>query len=142
MMFEDLSFYFNHRVLHQSWVYPSIHKIHHEHKATFSLASLHAHPFEYIFGNVLPTMIGPMILGHRMHRAAVCGWLFVRVLESLDGHCGYDFPWSPFRLLPFQPEGNYHDFHHETNVGNYGTFFTWCDTIFGTNSAFYKSKTE
>jgi sterol desaturase/sphingolipid hydroxylase (fatty acid hydroxylase superfamily) len=101
MMFEDLTFYFNHRILHQSWIYPSIHKIHHEHKSTFSLASLHAHPIEYLFGNVLPTTVGPLILGHRIHRAAVIGWLFVRAFESLDGHCGYNFPWSPFRLLPF-----------------------------------------
>lgn len=29
-MFEDLTFYVTHRILHLRWLYPSIHKIHHE----------------------------------------------------------------------------------------------------------------
>ena len=138
MVVEDMVFFCSHRTLHHPILYPSVHKIHHEHKVTFSLAALHAHPLEYIMGNVLPVMVGPALLGPRMHLASMFGWYFLRSWESMDGHCGYSFSWSPFRLLPCQPEGNYHFFHHEENVGNYGSFFTWWDTIFGTNSAFYK----
>jgi sterol desaturase/sphingolipid hydroxylase (fatty acid hydroxylase superfamily) len=140
MLVEDLSFYFSHRLLHVPWLYPRIHKIHHEHKVSFSLASMHTHPLEYVFGNIIPVILGPGILGARMHRASVFGWYFMRAWESLDGHCGYSFSWSPFRILPCQPEGDYHYFHHESNVGNYSTFFTWWDTVFGTNSSFYKAK--
>jgi sterol desaturase/sphingolipid hydroxylase (fatty acid hydroxylase superfamily) len=138
MLIEDLIFYFSHRTLHTKYFYSSIHKIHHEMKTSFCLAALHAHPIEYIFGNVIPMMIGPAILGHRMHRVSMFGWYFIRILEGIDGHGGYNFPWSPFRILPFQPGPSYHFFHHLGNVGNYSSFFTWWDTIFGTNSVFHK----
>lgn len=132
-----MTFFVGHRILHLPWLYPSLHKIHHENKITYCLAALHAHPIEYLFFNVGPTMVGPMLLAHRMHRASMFGWYLFRSLESLDGHSGYAFPWSPFRLLPFCPEGDYHYFHHEQNVGNYASFFTWCDSVCGTNSVFY-----
>lgn len=114
-----------------------LHKIHHENKVVFCLSAIHTHPLDYIFGSIFPMMAGPIILNYRIHRAAAFGWYFIRALETLDAHCGYDFPFSPFRLLPGQIDGNYHYFHHETNVGNYATFFTMWDTIFGTNSEFY-----
>lgn len=109
---------------------------------TFSLAALHAHPFEYIMGNVVPVMVGPALLDTNMHRAAMFGWYFARGWESMEGHSGYSFSWSPYRLLPCQPEGDYHYFHHESNVGNYATFFTVWDTVFGTNSEYYKGKDQ
>lgn len=84
--------------------------------------------------------MGPAILGRRIHMATAFGWSVARSFETIDAHSGYSFPWSPFRLLPFQLDTRYHYFHHESNVGNYSTFFSWWDTIFGTNQAFYKSK--
>ena len=101
MICEDFAFYISHRVLHSKWLYAKVHKTHHEHQVTFSLAALHAHPLEYAFGNILPVIVGPKILQHRMHRASLFGWFFLRGLESMDGHSGYRFRWSPFRLLPF-----------------------------------------
>lgn len=100
MIIEDMTFYVSHRMLHIPAFYPSVHKIHHEHKVSFSLAAQHAHPFEYTFGNILPVVVGPGILGSRMHRASLFGWYFMRSWESIDGHSGYSFSWSPFRVLP------------------------------------------
>jgi sterol desaturase/sphingolipid hydroxylase (fatty acid hydroxylase superfamily) len=137
-MVEDTVFYMSHGVLHHPRLYPKIHKVHHEHRVTFCLTALHAHPLEFIFGNVVPVMIGPAVLGHRMHMAAMFGWYFVRSWESADGHCGYQFSWSPYRLLPWQTDGNFHFFHHEQNVGNYAGFFNCMDTVFGTNAAYNK----
>ena len=118
-------------------IYQYIHKIHHEHKVSFASVVFHAHPIEYIFGNVLPTMMGPIVLGPRMHLAAMFGWYFLRGFETIDGHSGYSFSWSPFRLMPLAPEGNYHFYHHSENVGNYASFFTIWDNVFGTNTDFY-----
>ena len=140
MLIEDVAFYFSHRFLHHPRVYATFHKIHHENKVNWILASVHTHPFEYAIGNIYPMVLGPLLLWHRIHRASAFGWYFVRIFESLESHCGYSFPFSPFRLLPFQLDANYHFFHHENNVGNYSTFFTWWDTIFGTNAEFYKFK--
>lgn len=49
---------------------------------------------------------------------------------------GYEFPWSPYRLLPFASSATSHEWHHSHNVGNFGSFFRWWDAAFGTDVAF------
>ena len=138
MIVEDAFFYQSHRLLHSTWMYKSIHKIHHEIDITFSLAATHTHPVEYVIGNIIPMMVGPAILDYRMHRASMFGWFFIRIGEGIDGHCGYSFPWNPYRVLPGVVDDDYHFFHHFQNIGNYSSFFSLWDTVFGTNSEFYK----
>lgn len=58
-----------------------------------------------------------------MHIATLQLWLMLRIGETIDGHCGYEFSWSPFRLLPFSNSAESHNYHHSHNVGNYGSFF-------------------
>ena len=87
---------------------------------------------------MIPTAIGPAILGSKMHLIAVFAWYAVRVGESLDGHCGYEFSFSPYRLIPMSGGAEYHDFHHLQNVGNYSSFFSIWDTVFGTNKPFHQ----
>ena len=63
-------------------------------------------------------------------------------METIDGHCGYEFSWSPYRLLPFSGSSEYHNFHHSHNVGNYGSFFSYWDTFFGTNGDYFRFRVE
>lgn len=63
---------------------------------------MHTHPIEFVIGSILPMLVGPALLGKRMHRACTFGWYLIRAAEGIDDHCGYEFPWSPFRILPFQ----------------------------------------
>jgi len=53
MLCDDFFFYWNHRFLHVKWLYPYIHKIHHEYSITVSIASEYVHPLEFIIGNVV-----------------------------------------------------------------------------------------
>ena len=138
MLVEDFIFYWCHRFLHWKVIYPHIHKIHHQHSVTVGVASLYAHPVEFIFGNMMPTIIGPAILGPQCHIATVWAWYIIRFGENIDGHSGYEFSWSPYRLIPFSSSAEYHDFHHSANVGNYGSLFSIWDTVFGTNEVFYE----
>jgi len=62
----------------------------------------------------------------------------IRLGEAIDGHSGYEFSWSPYRLLPLSTSAAYHDFHHTHNVGNYSSFFSIWDTVFNSNKAFYE----
>ena len=39
MIFEDLGFHILHRILHKPWIYPYVHKIHHEYKVSCAIAS-------------------------------------------------------------------------------------------------------
>jgi len=61
----------------------------------------------------------------------------LRVHEGHDGHSGYDFPWSFFRILPFGAGASFHDFHHSHNVGNYGSFLRIWDSLFNTEKDWY-----
>ena len=62
-MVENLSFYMSHSLLHKPYLYKMIHKVHHEHKVTTSIAAIYAHPLEYLFGNAVPSTLGALILG-------------------------------------------------------------------------------
>lgn len=100
-MTEDLAFFLSHKLLHTPALYEKIHKIHHENNIVFCLAAIHAHWIEYLLGNLVPLIVGPAILGQRIHRLSISGWFFVRVCKTIDAHSGYSFPWSPFKILPF-----------------------------------------
>lgn len=138
MFTEDFMFYWGHRFLHIPKIYPYIHKIHHEYNITVSIAAEYAHPLEFLIGNLIPTNAGPKILGNKVHLVTYCIWIILRLMETADGHCGYEFSWSPYRLLPLSGSSIYHNFHHSHNVGNYGSFFTFWDTLCGTNRHYFK----
>lgn len=138
MIVEDCTFSSIHWLLHRKWLYPYIHKIHHTHITPVGVAAEYAHPLEFALGNILPTTIGPLLLGKHVHLFTVIVWYIFRAGETIDGHCGYEFSWSPYRLIPFSGSAEYHDFHHTHNVGNFSSFFCLWDTVWGTNTDFYK----
>jgi len=121
LIIEDCLFYFMHRLLHYPPIYPYFHKIHHQFKTTTSMAGQHQHPVEFILTGLFPSAVGPALLGPQTHMLTVLAWYFYRTCESIDGHCGYSFPWAPLRLLPFSAGDAFHDYHHAENVGNYGS---------------------
>jgi sterol desaturase/sphingolipid hydroxylase (fatty acid hydroxylase superfamily) len=138
MLFEDFAFYWTHRLLHHPKIYSKMHKLHHEYYYPISFTSEFAHPIEFIFSNLAPTSFGYVILGSKCHYATVLLWFILRVFETTDGHCGYEFPWSPYRLLPFSGSATGHDYHHSHNDGNYGSFFILWDTFMKTNKNYYE----
>lgn len=140
LLIEDFSFYWLHRALHTPFFYKHIHKLHHQYKHPNSWAVEYAHPLEYAFVNALGLFLGPLLL--RPHIRTFWLWNVVRLLEGIDGHCGYDFWFSPFRYFPFRPGANVHDYHHSHNVGNYGSFFVFWDRICGTDMSFLDYKTR
>ena len=89
-------------LFHRPWFYKHIHKQHHEWTAPIGLTSIYAHPIEHIFCNILPPVVGPLILGS--HIATSCLWFSLALVSTSIAHCGYHFPFLP------SPEA--HDFHH------------------------------
>ena len=63
----------------------------------FGLTSEYAHPAEILFLG-FATVIGPAITGP--HLITLWLWTVLRVLETVEAHCGYHFPWSPSNFLP------------------------------------------
>mmetsp|Transcript_8239 Transcript_8239/g.20753 ORF Transcript_8239/g.20753 Transcript_8239/m.20753 type:complete len:329 (-) Transcript_8239:32-1018(-) len=109
---EEIIFYYSHRALHYGPLYRFIHKMHHDFKAPIATASEYAHPIEFAFSNVIPIMVGILVSG--CHLVIVWFWIAVAIMNTLTGHSGYCFPWSPFG------DARRHDYHHESFRDNYG----------------------
>jgi methylsterol monooxygenase/4-alpha-methyl-delta7-sterol-4alpha-methyl oxidase len=138
MLAEDTTFYWGHRLCHTGFMYKYIHKKHHEFKTTVGIASTYASHFEFALFNVVPCGVGPALLGSRVHMFTNYMWTIARIIETSDGHSGYDIPWSPFRLLPLSGSSSHHDFHHSHVNGNFSSFFTIWDRICGTDQSYKK----
>lgn len=133
---EDFVFYWGHRVLHTKWLYKHVHSVHHEYATPFGLTSEYAHPAEILFLG-FATIIGPALTGP--HLMTLWLWMVLRVLETVEAHCGYHFPWSLSNFLPIYGGSDFHDYHHRllyTKSGNYSSTFVYMDRIFGTDKGY------
>lgn len=71
--------------------------MHFRYATPFGLTSEYAHPAEILFLG-FATIFGPAITGP--HLLTLWIWMSLRVLETVEAHCGYDFPWSLSRYVP------------------------------------------
>jgi len=141
---EDTWHYWFHRLFHFGWFYRNIHKVHHKYAAPFGLAAEYAHPaevmalgvgtvgFPILYAYVAKTFVGLNLPD--LHLFTITIWITLRLLQAVDSHSGYDFPWSLNKFLPFWAGAEHHDAHHHYFIGNYASSFTWYDYILGTES--------
>lgn len=140
---EDTWHYFMHRLMHHPTLYGHIHKVHHQYPAPFAFAAEYAHPLETFVlgcGFFIPMMF------FFDHLFFFWVWLYVRMAETAEVHCGYDIPLlsylNPLHLLPFYGGVQFHDFHHKNFIGNYASTFTFWDRLFGTDSDYRKAQSK
>lgn len=131
---DDFLFYWMHRTLHGQWLYKRIHGWHHRIVTPWAITGNYMHPLEYALTGGC-ALIGPLLLGS--HVVVVWAWFVFRQWEAAEGHCGYDFPWTPTHFLPFNDGAAHHDAHHAKVRGNYAGFLPLWDGIFGTYSRGY-----
>lgn len=130
---EDFAFYWIHRLLHTPWLYKNVHVVHHRHSAPFGIAAEYAHPFEVVFLG-LATFAGPLLVPP--HLITLYAWIVARMLQTVECHSGYDFPWSLNRWCPLYGGAEFHDHHHRIHSGNYASTFIWTDALFNTDVAY------
>lgn len=125
--------YFLWHVLHHkvSWLYRFFHKDHHVFTATFSLTTENTSAWEMLSLSFF-TMLNPALLG--CHPLTEMLFFVTNMYLSVEAHSGYEFPWSPHRLVPFGLYGGaqHHDLHHLKGKVNYAPYFTHWDRLFGT----------
>ena len=85
-VFIDAWFYTTHRLLHWQPLYRSVHKLHHRFHAPASVASMFAHPLEYVVGNSLGVVLGPALTN--CHPYTGCFWLAFSLVSTGGSHCG------------------------------------------------------
>ncbi len=134
----DTLFYWAHRALHHPSIYKYIHKKHHMFHYTIGIAATYAHPVEDILANLIPTLGGCNLMSS--HFVVFLAWVSWRLLETIEAHSGYAFPYSPFTCIPFPGETERHDFHHSHNTGCYGGWF-W-DWLCGTDKTYLEFKEQ
>ena len=131
---DDLLYYWAHRTLHRQFFYKRIHGWHHTIVTPWAVTGHYMHPLEYVMTGSI-ALIGPVLVG--AHVVTLWLWFAFRQWEAAEGHCGYDFPWSPTHLFPLSDGATHHDVHHARVRGNYAGFFPWTDAVFGTLSRGY-----
>jgi len=142
---EDTWHYWSHRLMHESsFLYRTVHKIHHQYSAPFGLAAEYASPIEVMMLG-LGTVGSPILycaVTKDLHILTVYLWIMCRLFQAIDAHSGYEFPWSLHHFVPFWAGAEHHDVHHEKFVGNYSSSFRWWDYWMCTESgsAAFKQK--
>jgi len=109
---EEVGFYYSHVLLHKGFLYHNVHKVHHQFQAPIGLASIYSHPVEFVFSNLIPVILGPLLI--RSHIAVIYAWVFTALSTTINGHSGFDLPIGILGVA-----GN-HDYHHEFYTGNFG----------------------
>jgi hypothetical protein len=92
-----------------------------------SVNSEYAEMAEIVLCDVLPTILGCLLLGS--HLLVHLGWIALRIWETCAAHSGYVLPWCPFSRLALFNGPQVHDFHHSHNVGTYGAMTRFWDAV-------------
>jgi sterol desaturase/sphingolipid hydroxylase (fatty acid hydroxylase superfamily) len=114
---EEILFFYAHVLLHTSWFYENVHKIHHSWVYPSGIAAYHCHPIEHAICNVIPVLVAGWVANLSFETARL--WHFISVISAILSHSGY---------VMF----SFHYLHHVNYYINYGVI-GWMDNWHGTS---------
>jgi sterol desaturase/sphingolipid hydroxylase (fatty acid hydroxylase superfamily) len=141
-LFMETVFYGFHRALHEVPGLYRFHKQHHNYVGCIVPSAEFSHPIEQTW-NYISTL---GYLSYRLggiHQTVLWVWVAFRIAESIDSHGGYSWRGSfvqKYLGLTFSEAGEFHDWHHTDNRGNYG--WVWLDWLGGTMDTFQVMKNK
>lgn len=117
----EILFYSAHRLLHHKYVYSLIHKKHHYFKSPVGFSSFYMTPLDYIFGNIIPLGLAPVLFNIPFWLYAI--YMSVGLTNTiLISHSGINWSNKP------NPGTQDHDIHHQKTYYNYG-FLGFMDVL-------------
>ena len=132
ILFEDVYFYWIHRLHHHRWFFPKIHALHHLSHNPSPLAGFSIHPLESMTYAIIAVIV-PFLFP--IHHSALAVWAAISMAANTMGHSGIEFhpeSWKRHRLLKWINRPTYHNLHHSHVYGNFGYYFIFWDVWFGT----------
>ncbi len=84
----ECCFYVVHRILHIPFFFNRIHYVHHQAKVCIGFGAIYCHPIEFLFGNVLPVVLGPLIY-QECDNVTLCVWAALAAFTTVCAHSGY-----------------------------------------------------
>jgi lathosterol oxidase len=136
--FLDAYFYFSHRLLHWKPLLKRIHITHHQSKVPTAFSTISFHPLEALIQWLVFPLIVYTIPAHYILLGVFFGFTFL--INNL-GHLGYEFYPKGFTRHPIFKWSNtstFHNMHHTYVNCNYGLYFNFLDTWFGTTHPEYE----
>jgi sterol desaturase/sphingolipid hydroxylase (fatty acid hydroxylase superfamily) len=132
LLAHDFYFYWMHRLIHVSWIYPHVHRVHHLSTNPSALASLAFHPIEAVLEAVGVIAIIALI-GPPLPTMIVFG--LVAFLFNVLGHLGYEIVPHAIRasrIGRWLNSSTGHNLHHRAFRSNFGLYTLIWDRAFGT----------
>lgn len=127
----EIGFFYVHRLFHSPKFYAKVHKKHHEYTAPVALASTYCTMPEHALSNLLPIILGLVILGS--HWSLIVMYFCDLEIGTLCTHSGYNIPYCHRSLT--------HDYHHYSFNENFGPLGI-LDALHGTSKNFNKVMKE
>ena len=124
-LWNEVHFYFVHRLMHQKFMMKQVHYIHHKSHVPTVYSVFSFHWVEALLLSTVPLTILPFI---PFSILAVFIFPLVSILLNFAGHCNYRFGngkgngWEHF--------GTYHNEHHSRGRKNYGFALNFLDKLF------------
>lgn len=124
LLIDDICFYIYHRTLHAFPIlYRHFHKPHHYFKVPFAAMTIAVHPVELMLQSI-GGALGPMFLRAPIKEFWL--WVFLRQVQGIEDHTGYEFKYSPTHLLPFLGGTKFHDLVSDLLLVSLFTYLEHC----------------
>ena len=137
MLIHETYYYFLHRWMHRPKVFKHFHYVHHESVVTSAWTSFSFHPIE----SILQALIIPLIIIFiPMHFAVIFFLLILMTVTATINHLHIETYPKGFAQNWFGKwwiGSSHHSLHHSKYRFNYGLYFTFMDSLFGTESPDY-----
>ncbi len=130
--FAEFSFWTTHFIAHHPALYKRVHALHHAYPKPIGLVAIYCSHWEMLIVNLPLSILMPIVL--QMHPILNCIWSAGLMFYIVMIHCGHNL--IPKSIL----DSNYHDQHHATSKGNYGSYIL--DNLFLGKGEEKKEKSE